>query len=235
MPLTKVRRGGTDTGISDASDATAITIDSSESVGIKNTAPGNYLDGELTVGDSSKDQYINVVTGSGNAAGVMFQDTTGTSIVGGVRYTHSNNNLQLWANGAENLRLTNSVTGSGYTADSGTSLQSHPIMAIRASGQSRTDSYYDFTVDNNGGLYIICGFSHDQSPSTYGKFANFQVGHNATYITVNTLNAYGGNGSIGISKTSSTNLRVTFNKNESSGSGSYGTIEFVAVLGANPF
>jgi len=34
MALTKVRRGGTDTGISDSSDATAITIDSSERVGI---------------------------------------------------------------------------------------------------------------------------------------------------------------------------------------------------------
>jgi len=34
VALTKVRRGGTDTGISDASDATAITIDSSERVGI---------------------------------------------------------------------------------------------------------------------------------------------------------------------------------------------------------
>ena len=112
---------------------------------------------------------------------------------------------------------------------------SHPIHAIRASGVTRTDSYYDFTVDSNGGLYIICGFSHDQSPTTYAKFANFQVGHNATYVTVNTSESYGGNGSIGISKTSSTNLRVTFNKDESSGSGSYATIEFVAVFGANPF
>ncbi len=32
MALTKVRRGGTDTGISDSSDATAITIDSSENI-----------------------------------------------------------------------------------------------------------------------------------------------------------------------------------------------------------
>ena len=39
MALTKVRRGGTDTGISDSSDATAITIDSSENVGIGTTSP----------------------------------------------------------------------------------------------------------------------------------------------------------------------------------------------------
>jgi hypothetical protein len=39
MALTKVRRGGTDTGISDSSDATAITIDSSENVGIGTSSP----------------------------------------------------------------------------------------------------------------------------------------------------------------------------------------------------
>ena len=37
MALTKVRRGGTDTGITDASDATAVTIDSSENVMINGT------------------------------------------------------------------------------------------------------------------------------------------------------------------------------------------------------
>jgi len=42
VALTKVRRGGTDTGISDTSDATAITIDSSERVLIgTSTAQGN--------------------------------------------------------------------------------------------------------------------------------------------------------------------------------------------------
>ena len=37
MALTKIRRGGTDTGITDASDATAVTIDSSENVMINGT------------------------------------------------------------------------------------------------------------------------------------------------------------------------------------------------------
>ena len=77
-------------------------------VGINNTAPGSYLEGELTVGNSTKDQYINVVTGSGNAAGLCFQDTTGTSIVGGLRYTHSDNALASWTNGSERMRLSSS-------------------------------------------------------------------------------------------------------------------------------
>jgi len=51
MPLTKVRRGGTDTGITDASDATAITIDSSENVGIGTATPVSGT--KLTINDSA--------------------------------------------------------------------------------------------------------------------------------------------------------------------------------------
>jgi len=103
MPLSKINRPGLNTGIADSSDATAITIDSAESVGIINTTPGNYLEGELTVGNSTKDQYVNIVTGAANAAGLCFQDATGTSIVGGLRYTHSDNNLAMWTNGSSRL------------------------------------------------------------------------------------------------------------------------------------
>ena len=74
-------------------------------VGINNTAPGNYLDGELTVGNSTKDQYVNIVTGASNAAGLCFQDATGTSIVGGLRYTHGDNKLAFWANGSERAHI----------------------------------------------------------------------------------------------------------------------------------
>ncbi len=43
MALTKVNRGGLNTGISDSSDATAITIDSSENVGIGTASPQQLL------------------------------------------------------------------------------------------------------------------------------------------------------------------------------------------------
>lgn len=79
-------------------------------VGINNTAPGNYLDGELTIGNSTKDQYVNIVTGTSNAAGLCFQDTTGTSIIGGLRYTHGDNKLAIWANGSERAH----VDSNGY-------------------------------------------------------------------------------------------------------------------------
>ena len=43
MAITKVSRGLLNTGISDSSDATAITIDSNENVGIGTTSPGTIL------------------------------------------------------------------------------------------------------------------------------------------------------------------------------------------------
>ena len=43
MALTKISRGLLDTGVSDSSDATAITIDSSENVGFGTTGDSNQM------------------------------------------------------------------------------------------------------------------------------------------------------------------------------------------------
>nr|BDD44808.1 hypothetical protein 37 [Alphaproteobacteria bacterium] len=97
-----------------------VRVDADGHVGINNTTPGSYLEGELVVGNSTKDQYVNVVTGSGNAAGLCFQDQTGTSIVGGLRYTHSDNALQSWTNGSERMRINSSghlLVGKTATGD----------------------------------------------------------------------------------------------------------------------
>ena len=120
---------------------------SGSTVGIKNTAPGNYLDGELTVGDSSKDQYINVVTGTGNAGGICFQDTTGTSIVGGLRYTHGDNVLGFWANGAERMR----IDANGNFMVGGTS--NDPISS-GSSNLAVTSGFININKANNASAYI---------------------------------------------------------------------------------
>ena len=214
----------------------SVRIDSSQRVMIGTTTEGLADGDNLTVSGSGAVGITVRSTDSGQN-NLYFSDATSGAgeYAGYVTYEHSLDTLRLGAGGADVLRCLNAISGSGYTTDSGSMVASHPMVAIRATGLSRTDTYYDFPVDNNGGLYVIAGMSHDQTPGTYGKFANFQIGHNATYITVYTSEAQGGNGQCAVSKPNNTTLRVTFNKNESSGSGTYGTVEFVAVFGSNPF
>ena len=218
-------------------DTDTLKVDATNNrVMIGTTTEGEVNADNLTISDSGNIGMTLRSTNSSETA-IYFSDATSGAgeYAGFINYKHADDSFRIGANSVDSFRVQNSVTGSGFTADTGSQIMSHPITAIRATGQSRTDSYYDFTVDTNGGCYVIAGYSHDQSPSTYGRFENFQVGHNATYIGIYTLNANGGNGDITVTKPSNNVLRVTFNKNESSGSGSYATIEFVAVFGANPF
>ena len=53
MPLSKINRPGLNTGIADNSDATAITIDSSERVGIGTVSPSQEIHGYSSGGDFS--------------------------------------------------------------------------------------------------------------------------------------------------------------------------------------
>ena len=213
----------------------SVRIDSSQRVMIGTTTEG-LADGDNLTVSGTGNVGITLRSTSSNQNNIYFSDATSGAgeYAGYVTYGHSIDTLRLGAGGADVLRCLNAISGSGYTASSGSMVSSKPMVAIRATGQSRTDTYYDFPVDLNGGLYVIAGMSHDQSTATYAKFANFQIGHNATYMTVHTSEAQGGNGQCAVSKPNNTTLRVTFNKDESSGSGSYGTVEFVAVFGSIP-
>ena len=92
-------------------DTNTLFVDvSADKVGINNTTPSSYLSSDLVVGDTSGDNAITVVSGSANASGIFFQDTTGVSIVSGVRYQHDINKMGLWTNGSERL----SIDTNGY-------------------------------------------------------------------------------------------------------------------------
>ena len=76
MPLSKVNRPGLNTGVTDNSDATAITIDSSEQVGINTATPVK----PLTV-DGGAD--YNVVLRSASTRSGLVMHTPGTGALGG--------------------------------------------------------------------------------------------------------------------------------------------------------
>jgi hypothetical protein len=119
-----------------------------------------------------------------------------------------------------------------YIDHNGT-VRTKPIFAFQGTGQTRSDSYYDVPVPTNGGCIVIAFYGHDTSTGIYNRAEINFVGHSGTGVSSTELSYTGGNGNISFSKTDSNTLRVTFNKNESSGTGSYGTVESVVVFGGN--
>ena len=111
MALTKIGKEGI-TGISNASDATAITITSGELVGIGTASPAHNLEIVSTASGSVNDtlQIRNNATGTGTGSRIRFinstdatSDTNGASIAS-VR-TGNDNDLRFETENAERMRI----------------------------------------------------------------------------------------------------------------------------------
>ena len=125
MGLTKVRRGGTDTGISDSSDATAITIDSSENVGIGESSPSSDLvvkQSGSTFSTASQTVALfqrNSATGSGCKVTILSGNNTSGDLnfgdaededIGKLAYEHNNNAMTFTTNTSERMRIDSNGT-----------------------------------------------------------------------------------------------------------------------------
>ena len=111
MALTKVGKEGI-TGISNSSDATAITIDSSEKVGIGTTSP-TY---QATVFGSSQ-STVEIESGSDTGESRLYFTDPSATGVGTVEYHHNGNTMRFQVNSAERMRLTaDGLTFNGDTA-----------------------------------------------------------------------------------------------------------------------
>ena len=123
----------------------------------------------MSVSDSTKDQYVNVVTGTGNAAGLCFQDQTGTSIVGGLsgsmiycRFSPTAENVCVIDGGAIN-RKTDAADqpgglesgGSNFVRNAGQANSRHKTTALSLEYITGTQegeiSVSGSTVSYNGG------------------------------------------------------------------------------------
>ena len=108
MALTKVRRGGTDTGISDSSDATAITIDSSENVGIGTTSPTLANGKGVVIADATaaRLKLCDTTTGEGASDGFQIGHSGGLAFI----FNHEDEPIQFGTNNTERMRLDSSGT-----------------------------------------------------------------------------------------------------------------------------
>ena len=195
MPLTKVRRGGTDTGIADASDATAITIDSSESVGIKNTAPGNYLDGELWTNGEENLR----LTGAGNVGFGATALTLNAPNLLTVRNSSNGNEADVML-GNQTIRRGYVGINSSETRyfkcisySSGNIFTGDIKMFInRGGGFNQTQAFRHYNCSIGGYNNNLYGFATDSGDASAGGVATIHLGSDeCIYIKV-ANNLYGG-------------------------------------------
>ena len=179
---------GSTPGIVDNSNATAITIDSSENVGIGNSSPDSYYSKELVVAHG-EEGGITLVGAAGTATGyLMFADgTTGDERYRGyVGYSHSTPDVMVFGTaGSQRMRIDSSgQVGIGNIAPAQT-LEIHNSVA---------GDYTDFGLRGTGHKYVI-GVGNDAVATVNDKWYLYDNDNGAFRMVVDTA------GNVGIGTT----------------------------------
>jgi hypothetical protein len=155
MALTKISRGLLDTGVSDSSDATAITISSSEQVMIGTTDAGyaDYGD-SLTVADvdgGGGNAGMTIRSGTSSYGTFYFSDATGTAAgtyAGKIQYNHSTNSMVFGTNSSDKLTIDSSGNAI-FTKSGGAYLQLKDASAVRGAINVGTSDGLVFTTGSS--------------------------------------------------------------------------------------
>ena len=110
----------TSVGIDDNADATTMTIDTSENIGIGNTSPSSQYMTRLVVGDGRGTEGITIYSGNDATGRLEFSDATSGDgrYAGGIVYEHTNNALRFNTNGGnERLRIDSGGDVKVYAGD----------------------------------------------------------------------------------------------------------------------
>ena len=110
----------TSVGIDDNGDATTMTIDTSENIGIGNTSPSSQYMTRLVVGDGSGTEGITIYSGNDSSGRLEFSDATSGDgrYAGGIVYEHNNDALRFNTNGGnERMRIDSSGDVKVYAGD----------------------------------------------------------------------------------------------------------------------
>ena len=185
----------TSQGIDDNADALAMTIDSSENVGIGNTSPSSQYMTRLVVGDGSGTEGITIYSGNDSMGRLEFSDATSGDgrYAGGVVYEHNNNKLRFNTNGG-NERM--AIDSNGYvTKTQQVYVQAEGNGTRHTQTSANTDTALDFTevTDNtnsfntSGGIftapvagrYFIHYYTSQRSNTSY---IGLTVKHNGTLV-----------------------------------------------------
>lgn len=134
MALSTIGRNQLNTGIDDNSNATAITIDSSENVGVGTATPARQLE---IFDDGTNGQAVLALTAQNTEnSRIMFADPDDNNI-GIIDYNHSNDSLRFVVNNAERMHITSAGEITKPT---------HPAFMAQPSSQ-QSDLAGDTNVD----------------------------------------------------------------------------------------
>jgi len=201
MALTKVGKEGI-TGISNASDATAITITSAEKVGIGESAPQSELhiktaDASATAqsgsalvieGTDATRADLQFLGDAGAFQAIYFGDNSDADI-GRIAYDHTGNSMRFTVNAAERLRIgtagqvsigTTSTSGSDRVTIKGSTADSTTTFLIKNSSDTTL-----FDVRNDGRCKIQNAYSE-----TTGNSANLFVDTDGRLIRATSSERY---------------------------------------------
>tara|TARA_R100001443_G_C3317633_1_gene169268 strand:+ start:37 stop:951 length:915 start_codon:yes stop_codon:yes gene_type:complete len=171
MALTKVNRGGLNTGVTDSSDATAITIDSSERVGI-GTSPSHPLhiltstDGSGLSGDDTWAAVIrNAEATDGRSYGLKVQaGSTSDQALGITDHDGATDLMSVRGDGKTAIGIRTGNTDVEVCTGTGTTL--------RVSGGHNTHCKAEIGYDSSVGPYIRAGSSGIQDLHVYTDNTN---------------------------------------------------------------
>lgn len=113
MPLSKVNRPGLNTGVTDNSDATAITIDSSENCGFGTTSP-SYRVHSVAGAGSGIAGYFHNSAGSGNGTALLARGGANNSGAGAFIVQDYNGNEDFKVDGLGRVTMPNQVAFAAY-------------------------------------------------------------------------------------------------------------------------
>jgi len=195
MAISKIGRNATDTGITDSSDATAITIDSSERVGIGTTSPSDTLHVK---------GLAQIESTSGNAAYLRFDNDVNTNgkiwRAGAGVYAHGTFSIYDQTNNAFPLNIRNYNGGSELKVSTEITLADDAELFVAANCQG----LFIFSAYSEGitGIFrseyvnvaqLISGTSTFSTSDTDGKYCVI-VGSNSYSIKIK--NRMGGSRSV---------------------------------------